>query len=440
MIAGADRALGPLADAGLDGRRRRRAGRRQPGVRLAALAGVAARAGRLQRARPSHRPHQPLGADRRARGGPRWSARSGLCLAGDARATWSGLVGGALCLTPYAHAYDLAPLAPLAASWLSAARARLGPRRAGGALLAGLVATPAAALAFVAALAVLPTPRWRLPWLAATQRPRRSRRRPGGGAMKLDRPTHSAPPHRRSASSPSWSGAPSRPGHAHVKPADFYVFWAAARHCRGALRPGDHHRAAGRPAHHRRAGRSSTRRPSCCWPGRSRSCRWRSPTRSGPASPPPSSSTPPRTWCSPAWATLALFIAPPVVLAISPGQTSLLVGAAIDRRLALRWRSGRRSPALLFAIAACIKPQAMMLAPVVLWGHWRALRWAVIAGLRWCWRASCSARGSGCSGRTRWPTSATSRPPPTGSTRRRWPPARCSPQPARSLGLWLAWS
>jgi hypothetical protein len=81
----------------------------------------------------------------------------------------------------------------------------------------------------------------------------------------------------------------------------------------------------------------------------------------------------------PAWATLALFIAPPVVLAISPGQTSLLIGAA----LIAGWLSLEKRPALagvLFAVAACIKPQAMLLAPILLWGHWRAARWMVIAG------------------------------------------------------------
>jgi len=81
----------------------------------------------------------------------------------------------------------------------------------------------------------------------------------------------------------------------------------------------------------------------------------------------------------PAWATLGLFIAPPVVLAISPGQTSLLVGATMIGG----WLSLERRPALagvLFAVAACIKPQAMLLAPIVLWGHWRAIRWSLIAG------------------------------------------------------------
>jgi len=81
----------------------------------------------------------------------------------------------------------------------------------------------------------------------------------------------------------------------------------------------------------------------------------------------------------PAWATLGLFIVPPIVLAISPGQTSLAIGAAVIAG----WLSLERRPALagaLFAVAACIKPQAMLLAPILLWGHWRAARWALIAG------------------------------------------------------------
>jgi hypothetical protein len=81
----------------------------------------------------------------------------------------------------------------------------------------------------------------------------------------------------------------------------------------------------------------------------------------------------------PAWATLGLFIAPPVVLAIAPGQTSLLVGAAMIGG----WINLERRPAiagLLFAVAACIKPQAVVLAPLLLFGHWRAMRWVVIGG------------------------------------------------------------
>lgn len=66
-----------------------------------------------------------------------------------------GLVGGALCLTPYAHAYDLAPLAPLALVWLIEWKSRGWPHALlGGALLAGFVSTSAATLAFLVAVAI----------------------------------------------------------------------------------------------------------------------------------------------------------------------------------------------------------------------------------------------------------------------------------------------
>ncbi len=91
---------------------------------------------------------------------------SGVALAAKSR-DLVGLFAGGLCLTPYAHAYDLAPLAPLALAWLVAPKAYgWGRAAAGGALLAGLVATPAAALGLVATLAVFHPP-WRLPWLSA---------------------------------------------------------------------------------------------------------------------------------------------------------------------------------------------------------------------------------------------------------------------------------
>ena len=96
--------------------------------------------------------------------GPWWAAAVaffGLCLALTSR-NLVGLVGGAFCLTPYAHAYDLAPLTPLAAAWLFD-RKQYGWGRAavGGALLAGIVAAPATVLAFLAALALIASP-WRL--------------------------------------------------------------------------------------------------------------------------------------------------------------------------------------------------------------------------------------------------------------------------------------
>jgi len=81
----------------------------------------------------------------------------------------------------------------------------------------------------------------------------------------------------------------------------------------------------------------------------------------------------------PAWGAAALLAAPPVFFSAMLGQTTLPIGAAmlggwlvIDRRPALA--------GVLFALAACIKPQAMILAPVVLWGRWRTLAWMAGAG------------------------------------------------------------
>jgi len=79
----------------------------------------------------------------------------GLCLAVSLR-DLVGLVGGALCLTPYAHAYDLAPLAPVALAWLLEWKTRGWPHAIlGGALLAGIITTPTAALGFLTAIAIV---------------------------------------------------------------------------------------------------------------------------------------------------------------------------------------------------------------------------------------------------------------------------------------------
>src|SRR5262245_18441765 len=82
----------------------------------------------------------------------------------------------------------------------------------------------------------------------------------------------------------------------------------------------------------------------------------------------------------PTWASALMFQAPPVVFAVAPGQSTPFVGAAaIGGCLLLE-----RRPALagvLLALAACIKPQAMVMAPLVLWGRWPAMGAAAGAGL-----------------------------------------------------------
>lgn len=81
----------------------------------------------------------------------------------------------------------------------------------------------------------------------------------------------------------------------------------------------------------------------------------------------------------PAWASAALFVAPPVFMAAELGQTSLPIGAAMIGAFSVLERRPRLA-GVLFAIAACIKPQAMLLAPIVLWGRWRTLGWMLGAG------------------------------------------------------------
>lgn len=167
--------------------------------------------------------------------------------------------------------------------------------------------------------------------------------------------------------------------HAHVKPADYYVFWEAARHWQAPYDP------ALITALEARLGITGAwpfaYPPTfllLAWPFAQAPLAIAYPLWTG-------VSASLFTYAAahlvkPAWAAAALFIVPPVVLAISPGQTSLIVGAAMIGGWLCRDERPRLA-GLLFAAAACIKPQAMILAPVVLWGHWRLVRWALIGGL-----------------------------------------------------------
>lgn len=167
--------------------------------------------------------------------------------------------------------------------------------------------------------------------------------------------------------------------HAHVKPADFYVFWTAARH---AAHPYDPALITQLEAQLHITGAWPFVYPPtfllAIWPFGQAPLALAYPLWTG-------LSAALFVYAAahlvkPPLATLALFIVPPVVLAISPGQTSLAVAAAAIAG----WLSLPRRPALagvLFALAACTKPQAMVMVPFLLWGHWRAVRWAIIAGL-----------------------------------------------------------
>jgi multidrug transporter EmrE-like cation transporter len=167
--------------------------------------------------------------------------------------------------------------------------------------------------------------------------------------------------------------------HAHLKPADYYVFWEAARHWQA---PYDPALITALEARLHITGAWPFAYPPTflllAWPFAQLPLALAYPLWTGVSAALFIYAA--AHLVKPPWAALALFIAPPVVLAISPGQTSLIVGAAMIG--GWLWREDRpRLAGILFAVAACIKPQAMILAPVVLWGHWRLVRWALIGGL-----------------------------------------------------------
>lgn len=141
----------------------------------------------------------------------------------------------------------------------------------------------------------------------------------------------------------------------------------------------------------------------------------------------------------PPWTALALLATPAVFIAGELGQTTLIVGAAMIGGLHLKDRSPALAGALL-AVAICIKPQAMIMAPVVLWGQWRVLSWATAAGLLLV--AASLAFGSGrwsewlhaVSGFSRL-APATERINPSALVAATWWAALMA-----GLGVWLAWS
>jgi Glycosyltransferase family 87 len=74
-----------------------------------------------------------------------------------------------------------------------------------------------------------------------------------------------------------------------------------------------------------------------------------------------------------------LLLSAPPMIATAFGQTSLLIGAAMVSGMTLLDRRPRLAGAVL-ALAACVKPQAMLAAPIVLWGRWTAVRSAAVTG------------------------------------------------------------
>jgi hypothetical protein len=82
----------------------------------------------------------------------------------------------------------------------------------------------------------------------------------------------------------------------------------------------------------------------------------------------------------PGWAVAILPFTIPVLIAAGLGQSVLLTVSAFIFGVLQLERTPRLAGAL-FAIAACIKPQLMILSPLLLLGHWSALRAAIVTGL-----------------------------------------------------------
>ena len=82
----------------------------------------------------------------------------------------------------------------------------------------------------------------------------------------------------------------------------------------------------------------------------------------------------------PMLAALLVVGTPALAFAITSGQSTLLMGSAVlTGFLVLEKRPILAG--ILFGVAACIKPQAMVLAPIVLWGHWRTMGAAAVTGM-----------------------------------------------------------
>jgi hypothetical protein len=81
----------------------------------------------------------------------------------------------------------------------------------------------------------------------------------------------------------------------------------------------------------------------------------------------------------PAWATLLLPLCLPVMMALGYGQSVLFAGAALIAGAAQLERRPQLAGTLI-AVAACIKPQLMILSPLLLIGRWPALRAAIATG------------------------------------------------------------
>lgn len=82
----------------------------------------------------------------------------------------------------------------------------------------------------------------------------------------------------------------------------------------------------------------------------------------------------------PGWALAILPFTLPVLIAAALGQSVLLAVSAFIFGVLQLDRHPRLAGALI-AVAACIKPQLMILSPLLLLGRWSALRAAIVTGL-----------------------------------------------------------
>jgi hypothetical protein len=94
-------------------------------------------------------------------------------------------------------------------------------------------------------------------------------------------------------------------------------------------------------------------------------------------------------WCAAfawtAWrdtrrATALLLLSLPLLWCAAIGQTGLMISTLVIAGFQ-RLDDRPRLAGALLAVAACIKPQALLLAPIVLWGRWEVVRAALLAAV-----------------------------------------------------------
>lgn len=80
------------------------------------------------------------------------------------------------------------------------------------------------------------------------------------------------------------------------------------------------------------------------------------------------------------WATPLLALSIPMLWCLAYAQTGLMVATLIIAAFQ-RLDERPRLAGVLLAIAACVKPQALLVAPLVLWGRWDVVKAAILTGL-----------------------------------------------------------